>query len=108
MKGIFVSLPALFLAGIILSSCATGLSGQGRSVVVKKSDPAPECREIGSVECGEFLGGSTSLTSFKHCLRNKTAGIGGNYLRLEFLTKGNSSGPGGATGTAYDCPVTPR
>ena len=91
--------PALvFSLAALLTACGGSLTAEGAKVKLMKSDPPPNCNEVGSVE-GRGLG-PDHVEKAKNVMRNHAAERGGNYVRMETLDTDN----GYATGTAYHCP----
>jgi hypothetical protein len=77
--------------------CATTLSAGGQAVKLEKSDAPSGCTEVGGVR-GDSA--SADLENAKNEMRNKAAGMGANYVRLEVLNTEHRF----ASGTAYKCP----
>jgi len=95
--------PMFDLSKLGLALCMTGclmhsmeLTSAGSTVRVMKSDPAPECVELGSA-----LGdGCCGIQMAQNNMRNKAAQLGANYVRWDTV-----DGVGNLAGTAYRCPV---
>jgi hypothetical protein len=71
----------------------------GKAVKIMQGDVPADCVELKSVD---WHGAKYhSLTDVKTALREKTAALGGNVLRLEGI---GSSPEANGVGTAYKCP----
>ena len=87
-------LVALGLTLAPLLGCYTvPLSEGGKRVLLMKSDPPPDCREVGSVAA---RGDDEEI---KVGMRHAAAKKGGNYVRMEAFNPLTSTG----TGTAFRC-----
>lgn len=85
MKIILVTVSLLFL------SCATDieLSDDGRRVkIVRENVPANLCQELGEVTGSGFT--VTSYNDYYNQMRNQTARLGGNILRLRSHSYGTA------------------
>jgi hypothetical protein len=90
----------IFPLALLLVSCATlKLTPQGEEVRASKNDPAPNCKDLGVVSWNNIGFTKYNDNEMRNRLRNETAKLGGNYLRIESAVPGYAQ-----SGTAFLCP----
>jgi hypothetical protein len=87
----------LLLLLTLFSACVAGGGGGGQFVMIGL-EPEAKCTEVGPVKVTR-----KSKPEVKDALKQKTASMGGDFVRLKGLTFDRAKGDYTATGTAYNC-----
>lgn len=100
----------LFVVTIQATGCAAELTQAGSMVRLGREPPAPHCRELGLVYGSAGGGGYTSneykMEGAQNELRNKAAGMGGDYVVMDLT--GTGSGSFTVSGRAFACRGRPQ
>lgn len=83
-----------------LTACSVALQPGAEKINLAKSDPAPECKELGDVKGSSNFG----MENVKNDLRNQALGLGANFVRMETVMNNPKGSLITMTGTAYACP----
>jgi hypothetical protein len=94
---------SLLAFAMLIVGCSVALKPGAEKVKVMKSDPAPECQELGAIR-GAATIASGDIEQPKNDLRNKAMEKGANYVRIDVILYHPSGTIASIDGTAFKCP----